>query len=98
MVTDFGIDEDDSCPPDLESVDQVPYHQDSRSTGQGPILGFAPDNQVLRNLAIAIRVRHLFFIELNCAQGTIPTLCQQRDWLGEVRQMAISADVLYYLC
>ena len=55
------LDEDDSCPPDLESVDQVPYHQDSRSTGQGPILGFAPDNQVLRNLAIAIRVRHLFF-------------------------------------
>ena len=62
MVTDFGIDEDDSCPPDLESVDQVPYYQESRSTGQGPILGFAPDNQVLRNLAIAIRVRHLFLL------------------------------------
>ena len=62
MVTG-ELDEDDSCPPDLESVDQVPYYQESRSTGQGPILGFAPDNQLLRNLAIAIRVRHLFFVK-----------------------------------
>ena len=66
MVTG-DLDEDDSCTPDLESVDQVPYHQDSRSTAQGPILGFAQDNPLLRNLAIAIRVR-LFFVELNCVQ------------------------------
>ena len=58
MVTG-ELDEDDSCPPDLESVDQVPYgHQESRSTAQGPILGFAPDTALLRNLAIAIRVRN----------------------------------------
>ena len=30
--------------------------------------------------------------------GTIPILRQQRDWVGEVRKMAISADVQYYLC
>ena len=30
--------------------------------------------------------------------GTIPTLRQQRNWVGEVRKMAIFADVQYYLC
>ena len=29
--------------------------------------------------------------------GTIPILCQQRDWVGGVRKMAIFADIQYYL-
>ena len=28
-----------------------------------------------------------------CAKGTMPILRQQRDWVGEVRQMVIFSDV-----
>ena len=30
--------------------------------------------------------------------GTIPTLRQQRDWVGGVRKLSISADDQHYLC
>ena len=63
------LDEEDSCPPDLESVDvvqqQVDYQQQQqqRTTTQQTSLDqvlFEPDSELLRNLAIAIKVRSLF--------------------------------------
>merc|ERR1711956_164957 len=78
---------------DLESVDQVPYgHQESRSTAQGPILGFAPDTALLRNLAIAIRAG----MEAYQGQGSYePSADELIDVLKNLENLAAANPALY---
>jgi len=70
----------------------VPYHQESRSTAQGPILGFAPDTALLRNLAIAIRAG----MEAYQGQGSYePSADELIDVLKNLENLAAANPALY---
>merc|ERR1712156_1401624 len=96
------LDEEDSCPPDLESVDpvvqqQVDYHQQQqqRTTTQQTSLDqvlFEPDSELLRNLAIAIKAG----MEAYQGEGTYePSADELIDILKDLENLAAANPALY---
>merc|ERR1712156_1144176 len=96
------LDEEDSCPPDLESVDpvvqqQVDYHQQQqqRTTTQQTSLDqvlFEPDSELLRNLAIAIKAG----MEAYQGEGTYePSADELIDVLKNLENLAAANPALY---
>lgn len=61
--TGADVDEEDSCPPDLEAVEveqvqqQHQFEQPRAQEQPAPAALFDPGSDLIRNLAIAIRVR-----------------------------------------
>jgi len=95
------LDEEDSCPPDLESVDvvqqQVDYQQQQqqRTTTQQTSLEqilFEPDSELLRNLAIAIKAG----MEAYQGEGSYePSADELIDVLKNLENLAAANPALY---
>ena len=94
ILVSGDLDEEDSCPPDLESVEpvvsqnqQVEINQQQRTTAQQDFVNLDTDSELLRNLAIAIKVTYNFiyivrirwfekkFINLYADSATFHKLC-----------------------
>lgn len=68
VVSGLELDEEDSCPPDLEAVEvvqQVPQQQQPQqqpSSSASLLTALGADSELIRNLAIAIKVRFFTFV------------------------------------
>merc|ERR1712223_2035916 len=93
------LDEEDSCPPDLESVEpvvsqnqQVEINQQQRTTAQQDFLNLDTDSELLRNLAIAIKAG----MEVYQGEGTYePSADELIDVLKNLENLAAANPALY---
>jgi len=94
------LDEEDSCPPDLESVEPVVPHQQQvefnqqqqQTTVQQDFVNLDADSELLRNLAIAIRAG----MEIYQGEGTYePSADELIDVLKNLENLAAANPALY---
>merc|ERR1712228_389204 len=93
------LDEEDSCPPDLESVEpavkqhqQVEFNQRQQTTAQQDFVNLDADSELLRNLAIAIRAG----MEAYQGEGTYePSADELIDVLKNLENLAAANPALY---
>merc|ERR1712223_1182187 len=93
------LDEEDSCPPDLESVEpavkqhqQVEFDQRQQTTAQQDFVNLDADSELLRNLAIAIRAG----MEAYQGEGTYePSADELIDVLKNLENLAAANPALY---